>query len=351
MLGTNPIEAETSHVSATGTEAESALYSELLQLADPTKDSDGDGLNDYEEDLLGTNPENADTDSDTITDREEIEGFTYSGQTWHTDPTEIDSNGDGVGDRDEWNRPDLLHPTWDTDSDGTPDLFDRDNDGDGVPDSADVSPFRTWTTTFTAANPFELVVDGLEQNKPTFVELQLRPTNPDHLWYTLNKLDWPADEGGNIRDLNNSPDDVNLIPMLEVLIPSTPYNLPLATATVDLTIPSSARVGSTPVTGTVTLTQQGQDIDVVANLSQPSFLAIWQGTCDALTGRASSRVTVAGTANGTVALDDFTQLKLRDRATGGYVLFVEFDGVSGCTPLPQLAFDGDAMIDTAQMEP
>ncbi len=347
FLGTDPLKPEMST-----SNNESTLSSELFQLADPSKDSDGDGLNDYEEDLLGTNPEDADSDRDTIRDTVEIQGFSYAGKSWYSNPLEIDSNGDGVGDRDEWNSPELLHPTWDTDNDGEPDLFDRDNDGDGVPDSADVSPFRTWTTTFSSSAPFELLVDGLTQNKPTFVELQLRPTNPDHLWYTLNKLDWPADNGGNIRDLNNSPDDINLIPMLEVMIPSAPYNLPVATAKVSMKVPSSARFDSSPITGTITLSQTGDNIDVAASLTSPTFLEIWQGTCDALQGRATNnRVTVAGTSNGTVALDDFTQLKLRDFATGNFVILLIASGVNGCVPIPQLSFDGDQMLDLAQLEP
>jgi uncharacterized repeat protein (TIGR01451 family) len=346
LLGTDPFQAD-----AALDRIESALHRDLLQLSDPTKDSDGDGLSDYEEYLLGTNPENADTDGDTISDLEEIQGFTYAGKTWYTDPTNFDTNGDGISDRDEWNRPDLFHPTWDTDNDGVPDLFSRDNDGDGVPDSLDVSPFRTWTTTFTADNPFELVVDGLAQDKPTFVELQLRPTNPDRLWYALNKLDWPADNSGNIQDLNNSPDDITLIPMLEVLIPSAPYNLPTATAQVSVTFPAGAPdVTGPPVTGDVTLIQQGDNIDVVADLSAPAFLSIWQGSCDKLQGRISGLVTVAGTSSGTLALDDFVQTKLRDRATGGYVLIIDGTGFN-CTPIPQLIFDGDEMIDVAQLEP
>ena len=347
LLGANPLKAESGAL-----DQENTLAAVQLQTTDPAKDSDGDTLTDAEEALLGTNPERADTDSDTLTDAQEIGGFTHAGRTWYTDPRAPDTNRDSLSDLEEWNSPGSLHTTWDTDNDGEPDLLDRDNDGDGVPDALDVSPFRTWTTTFTAANPFALVVDGLAAGKPTFVEVQLRPTNPDHLWYALNAMDWPADNGGNLRDLNNSPDDLKLIPMIEVLIPSSPYNLPVATARVGLTIGSSARFDSPPITGTVELTQVGNDIDVEANLTDPAFLEIWQGTCDALEGRASSRVTVAGLQSGqTLALDDFTNLKLRDRATGGFVLLVTGTGFNGCEPLPQLSFDGDQMIDTAQLEP
>lgn len=346
FLGADPLQSETA---ATG--YESTLDSDLFQLADPNTDSDGDTLTDYEENLLGTNPEQADTDADSLTDAQEITGFTYAGQSWYTDPSEPDTNRDGLSDGDEWNDPDALHPTWDIDNDGEPDLFDYDNDGDGVSDLADLSPLRAWTTVFTTTNPFELVVDGLTAGNPTLVELQLRPTNLDHLWYTLNALDWPADNAGQIRDLDNSPDDINLIPMLEVLLPSAPYNLPVTTPHLAITIDESARPDTTPITGTVVLTQTGADIDVEANISAPAFLEIWQGTCAALQGRASNRVTVAKNPNQpSVALEDFTALTLRDVATGNYVLLVTSSGVNGCAPLTQLSFDGEQMIDTAQLE-
>ena len=53
-------------------------------------DSDGDGLNDYEEVInLGTNPNQIDTDSDNLSDFDEV-------NTYNTDPKNPDSDGDGI---------------------------------------------------------------------------------------------------------------------------------------------------------------------------------------------------------------------------------------------------------------
>jgi len=212
---------------------------------DDPADDDGDGLPNGAECALGTDPESDDTDGDGIGDNVEVTGFTYNGQTWYGDPLEMDSNRDGLGDIREWNLdqdgdglPD------DTDGDGTPDLFDRDNDGDGVPDKIDLSPYYAGTVAYTNAAPFELVLDELNEGRPAFVEFQLRPTDPDHLWYAFNVLDWPdGDRQGQIQDadgktfydldstLPRSPNDngdVKLVPMLEIRISGQPDNLPPA---------------------------------------------------------------------------------------------------------------------------
>ena len=81
-------------------------------------------------------------------------------------------------------------------------------------------------------------MDGLQANRYTYVSLQLRPTNPDQLWYAFNVLNWPKDEKGNMQDWDNktffdaclvaggtncqmTPDDngdIKLVPMLEVTL-------------------------------------------------------------------------------------------------------------------------------------
>ncbi len=60
-----------------------------LQL--PLIDSDNEGLTNVEELQLGTDPLNADTDGDGLSDYEEV-------QTWHTSPLLADTDGDGLGD-------------------------------------------------------------------------------------------------------------------------------------------------------------------------------------------------------------------------------------------------------------
>ncbi len=84
-------------------------------------DSDGDGLTDDFENLIGSSPFNTDTDFDTIDDGVEVTGFSYNNKTWYGNPLLADSNADGIIDSLEWN---LTAP--DRDSDGTPDLYDLD---------------------------------------------------------------------------------------------------------------------------------------------------------------------------------------------------------------------------------
>lgn len=57
-------------------------------------DSDRDGLNDDQEKTLGTDPNNADTDGDGVSDYNEV-------MIYHTDPLNPDSDGDGWTDGEE----------------------------------------------------------------------------------------------------------------------------------------------------------------------------------------------------------------------------------------------------------
>ena len=202
-------------------------------------DSDGDGLTDEVEDMIGADPFSKDTDNDTISDFDEVNGFTYNNKKWYGNPLLADSNGDGAIDSLEWNP-----AAPDTDGDGTPDLYDFDDDGDGVPDNIDISRMIASKDnagnliTFSETNPLTLTLDGLQTNRYTYVNLQVRPTNPKQLWYAFNVLNWPHDEKGNVQDWDNktlyeycvktsagkchlSPDDngdIKLVPMLEVAV-------------------------------------------------------------------------------------------------------------------------------------
>ena len=73
-------------------------------------------------------------------------------------------------------------PCPDTDGDNTPDIFDDDNDGDGVSDKMDISPNLHGNQTFSKDNLFKLKIDNLEVGQPVYVDLQIRPTNPDNSW-------------------------------------------------------------------------------------------------------------------------------------------------------------------------
>jgi hypothetical protein len=113
-----------------------------------THDSDGDGLSDSQEQLLGTNVSLSDTDNDGFTDAEEVMVFHTdpvdinstplsadhdsadddSADSHHAavEPSAIDSDGDGIADSAE--------TIDDTDADSLPNQFDLDSDNDGLPD-------------------------------------------------------------------------------------------------------------------------------------------------------------------------------------------------------------------------
>jgi len=89
-------------------------------------DSDGDGLNDSDENLLGTDPFNSHSDGDTLIDGEEV--------TLGTDPLVEDSDGDGFNDDVE-----VMAGSNPLDNTSTPsNVPDGDVNGDGKVDTADL---------------------------------------------------------------------------------------------------------------------------------------------------------------------------------------------------------------------
>lgn len=78
------------------------------------RDTDGDGLSDYQEAILGTDPRNPDTDGDGIRDGDEV--FIYG-----TDPRKWDTDGDLLPDGDEIFRYGTDPTNPDTSGDGIPD--------------------------------------------------------------------------------------------------------------------------------------------------------------------------------------------------------------------------------------
>jgi hypothetical protein len=117
---------------------------------DPTNpndqvDTDGDGLSDYEEGKLGSNPNEADTDGDGMPDGEEVEAG--------LDPTnpndQIDTDGDGLSDY----REDKL---------GT-DPNKVDTDGDGLTDKEEVDAgLNPLDPNDNPAAPSAVVITGLD---------------------------------------------------------------------------------------------------------------------------------------------------------------------------------------------
>jgi hypothetical protein len=224
-LGSDPHQSSLTRVTAAT--SNSLAPDAVTETADTGADADGDGLSDFIEGQLGTDPNNIDTDNDALTDDAEVNGSTDGdGVAWYTDPLVNDTNHDGIADGLEWDTDNNGVPD-DTDGDGVPDVFDDDNDGDGVPDNKDLNAFASGGIVFGADQPLGLRIDGMTTTEPmpTFVDFQLRPVDQTHLTFALSSLDWPSDTEGQIRDVDNGTNDVRVVPMLEVQIPAGTFDL------------------------------------------------------------------------------------------------------------------------------
>ncbi len=98
----------------------------------------------------------------------------------------------------------------DTDQDGAADPFDDDNDGDGVMDRVDMSPYSR--TQISDSQMFDISTKG----HSTSLSMQLRPENPAHLKLNNQKWDWPEDGVGQMQDRDGSKEDVTLSPTVEM---------------------------------------------------------------------------------------------------------------------------------------
>lgn len=154
-------------------------------------DTDNDGLLDCEEEDLGTDPNDSDTDNDGISDGDEVNGFdlitTVNGQPYEvigmtTNPLVPDTDGDGINDGDEKNGANgkVTDPTKaDTDGDGLNDKVERDGsrpyltdpllrdtDGDYMSDADEVAIYGTnplssdYAIMRASSNPFDMFDRG-----------------------------------------------------------------------------------------------------------------------------------------------------------------------------------------------
>lgn len=172
------------------------LASDLMSATDNLTDTDGDQIPDNVERVLGTQWNNSDSDFDKLSDHFEIFN--------NMDPNDPDSNGDHMPDYYEVNEVPL-----DLDGDGVPNAWDWDNDGDGVMDDLDMSPFARTIT----CEGYDLTLNFGES--PTFISFQVRTIDPSHMMLFYQVWDWPNDNTGMIRDLDNSIDDLHITPVLE----------------------------------------------------------------------------------------------------------------------------------------
>ena len=199
-----------------------------------SSDCDNDGLEDKVEIFeLGTFSDDVDTDNDGISDNIEVVGFSVGGEMWYMDPRNPDSNGDGLPDGLECSARHNINldgsvdssvtavTCADTDKDGIPDVWDFDNDKDGVPDTVDNDPHTSYSV---VDQQFGLTLAGYNTEEPLFVDITIRPTDEQHLWWTNNYLDWPdLDQHGQImrvtEDTLGTDGDIMLSPLLEITIP------------------------------------------------------------------------------------------------------------------------------------
>jgi|GEM_PF-6233506 len=222
-----------------------------------TKDSDGDGVTDFEEKEDGTDPLKTDSDDDGVNDKDEKDNG--------TDPLKSDTDDDTISDGEEkTNGTDPLKP--DTDDDGVNDGEEKtdgtnplkpDTDDDGVNDGEEKID---ETNPLIPDSDGDGVIDGTEKSDDTdplsncsFI-LSNQTTTPNSAWNTAN---CDNDDFTNIEEIENGTDP--LVFDEEIIVTPTPLEIGtwsltnaivengVATTTVsgiDLTIPYEATSNS-----------------------------------------------------------------------------------------------------------
>jgi outer membrane protein OmpA-like peptidoglycan-associated protein len=143
---------------------------------DPLKtDSDGDGLSDNDEvKNFTTNPNNIDTDKDGISDGAEVNEY-------ETDPLREDTDFDGISDKNEIENSKTSPVKSDSDGDGLKDgdeinkyntsPINSDSDNDGISDGDEVLKYNT--------NPSQADTDNGTVDDKTEIDRGSNPLNPD----------------------------------------------------------------------------------------------------------------------------------------------------------------------------
>lgn len=209
------------------------LLSALIACGDrDTRDTDGDGLVNAEEDRLGTDKNSPDSDGDGLGDGEEV-------HTHGTDPLKQDTDGDGIDDKTELEDgtdPTVANgvaPTSDSDGDGLDDADEtgtygtspnnKDSDSDGLTDYAEV--FVTHTDPTKPDTDADTIGDASD-NCPLDANSTQTDTDSDGLGDTCDNDDdndgmpdsWENGNGLNslnAADASADPDGDNLTNLQE----------------------------------------------------------------------------------------------------------------------------------------
>lgn len=318
-------------------------------------DTDSDGLNDSEELKLGIQPGNLDSDNDGIPDLYEVEGFRYANQDWYSNPLNNDSDGDGLLDgiecqervsTDVSGTPGVCK---DTDNDGIPDIFDTDDDGDGVSSYTDESPYFYDSTIYKASSPYKFNVSNLESDKDIFITYQLQPENIQHLTLSMNVLDWPTgDTEGQVQRISDSTfadqlsdeqkeydpkaayGDMRLIPMLQIRLTGSSLPLPL-------TDHFTFAVTDDDFEGVFTATARTSGSDTLIKLKlEDATSGTYQISTAAGTCAEGSTPTSLG--DFTIGTEKNADIKFSDMADGKYSIFINQGGQEkACLTVPAAA--------------
>ena len=126
------------------TDGTTEITRDLTVTVTTSGDDDGDGLSNADEITLGTDPNSDDSDSDTISDSQEVgddvDAPLDTDGDEEIDALDDDSDEDGILDIDEAGDDDINTLAIDTDEDGEEDFRDLDSDDDEVNDGDDNCP-------------------------------------------------------------------------------------------------------------------------------------------------------------------------------------------------------------------
>lgn len=210
-----------------------------------SSDKDMDGLGKCEEEKLGTNPRNPDSDSDGLMDGEEVEVYKTNPllsdtdldglsdfdevKKYKTDPLKSDTDGDGLNDGEEVNKYKTDPLKTDTDNDGLTDgdevvkyktdPTNPDTDGDGLTDGEEVNTFST--------NPLSKDSDG--DGLSDYDEVMTYKTNP-----LLKDTDGGSIDDGTEVNRGTNPLDAS-DDVVKVGVPIILEGITFATGKADIT--------------------------------------------------------------------------------------------------------------------